>query len=115
MLPRATNTSSAICSIGSWGSCDGLLLTCDAIQHYGDYSNNNLPARLIMPFIGFPKTTVIGPFWLKLVTPQGSTLRDEFIRLLDLDFDSLCSAHGTLLKTDAHEAVRRAVARTFPG
>ena len=41
----------------------GVLLTCDAIQHYGDYSRNNLPARLIMPYIGFPRTTIVGPFW----------------------------------------------------
>ena len=40
----------------------GILLTCDAVQHYGDYSHNNLMARLAMPFIGFPKTTVLGPF-----------------------------------------------------
>jgi hypothetical protein len=43
----------------------GILLTCDAIQHYGDYRHNNLVARVFMPFIGFPKTTVVGPIWLK--------------------------------------------------
>ena len=92
----------------------GLLLTCDAIQHYGDYSNNNLPARLVMPFIGFRKTTLIGPIWLKLMTPQGANLRDEFARLLDWEFDRLLSAHGTLLASAARGAVRQAVARAFP-
>ena len=92
----------------------GLLLTCDAIQHYGDYSNNNMPARMIMPFIGFPKTTLIGPVWLKLMTPKGATLRSEFERLFELEFDSLLSAHGTLLDTGAGEAVHAAIARAFP-
>ena len=93
----------------------GLLVTCDAIQHYGDYSNNNLPARLMMPFIGFPKKTIIGPIWLKFMTPEGESLKDEFERLLTLDFDSLFSAHGTFLKSGAHAAVRRAFEETFGG
>lgn len=92
----------------------GVLLTCDAIQNYGDYSHNNLPARLIMPFIGFPKTTIIGPFWLKLVTPNGASLRGEFDRLLELEFDALLSAHGTFLQTGAHAAVEEAIERAFP-
>lgn len=93
----------------------GLLLTCDALQHYGDYSNNNLPARLMMPFIGFPKGTLIGPFWLKMMTPEGGSLRPEFERLLMLDFDALLAAHGTLLPSGAHQAVRRTVDKTFGG
>ena len=48
-----------------------ILVTCDAVQHYGDYTHNNLMARLAMPFIGFPKTTVLGPFWLKMMLPRG--------------------------------------------
>jgi hypothetical protein len=64
----------------------GLLLTCDGIQSYGDYTNNNLPARLVMPFIGFKKTTIIGPFWLKL---------------------------GQLVRSGAHAAVEAAVEKTF--
>lgn len=91
----------------------GLLLTCDALQHYGDYSNNNLPARLLMPLIGFPRTTLVGPIWLKLLTPPGESLEAEFERLLTLPFDSLLSAHGTYLRTGAHAAVASAVARAF--
>lgn len=92
---------------------DGLLLTCDAIQHYGDYSYNNLPARLLMPFIGFPRTTLVGPIWLKLMTPEGMSLRDEFERLAGLGFNALLSAHGTFLADGAREAVSAAVARAF--
>ncbi|MDJ0657699.1 MAG: hypothetical protein QNJ40_26300 [Xanthomonadales bacterium] len=91
----------------------GILLTCDAIQHYGDYSMQNLAARLVMPYVGFPKTTLVGPIWLKLMSPEGGTLESEFRRLLELEFDTLLSAHGTLLKTGAREAVSAAVAHAF--
>lgn len=92
----------------------GLLLTSDSIQHYGDYSNCNLMARIMMPRIGFPKTTLVGPIWLKVQTPEGGNLKAEFERLLELEFDALFSSHGTLLDTGAHAAVRRAVDKAFP-
>jgi len=92
----------------------GILLTCDALQHYGDYRHNNLLARLAMPFIGFPKTTVIGPIWLKMMTPEGGSLKGEFERLLAWQFDGLLSAHGSYLRTGAHSAVAAALSRSFP-
>jgi len=91
----------------------GLLITCDGIQHYGDYSHNNLPARIMMPIIGFPKTTIVGPMWVKMMTPKGRRLESEFRRLLEVDFDQLLSAHGTLLESGAHEACERAVDKMF--
>lgn len=91
----------------------GILLTCDAIQHYGDYSHNNFMARLAMPFIGFPKSTVLGPFWLKMMTSAGGSLRGEFDRLLKLDFDALIAAHGTYLPSGAKASVRQAVGKAF--
>ena len=91
----------------------GILFTCDAIQNYGDYSYNNIVAKILMPFIGFPRTTIIGPIWLKYQTPEDETLEPEFRRLLGLKFDRLLAAHGTLLKTGAHVAVERAVNKVF--
>ena len=93
---------------------NGLLLTCDAIQNYGDYKHNNLPARIMLPFIGFPKTTLVGPIWLKLMTREGSSLKQEFERLSALDFDALLSAHGSFLAHGARAAVQAAVERAFP-
>jgi hypothetical protein len=93
---------------------NGVLLTCDSLQHYGDYSNNNLAARIAMPFLGFPRTTVVGPIWLRAATPPGSSLRADFERILEQKFDALLGAHGTLLETGAHDAVRRAIAKAFP-
>jgi hypothetical protein len=92
----------------------GVLLTCDSIQHYGDYRHNTLIPRLVMPFIGFPRTTVVGPIWLKMMTPEGGSLKSEFERLLTLDFDRLLSAHGSLLESGARDAVARAVRKAFP-
>ena len=91
----------------------GLLITCDAIQNYGDYRHNNLPARLVLPLIGFPKTTLVGPIWVKVMTPEGGNLESEFRRLLELDFDQLLSAHGSFLASGAHAACERAVDKMF--
>ena len=91
----------------------GLLLTCDAIQHYGDYSHNNFLARIVLPLIGFPKTTLVGPIWLKMMTPDGASLESEFRRLLDLEFDQLLTGHGTLLESGAHASCARAIDKTF--
>jgi hypothetical protein len=91
----------------------GLLLTCDAIQNYGDYSYNNLPAKLLMPLIGFPRATIIGPIWLKFMTPEKQSLEAEFRKLLNLEFDRLLAAHGTLLETGAHAAVEKAIDKAF--
>ena len=92
----------------------GILLTCDSIQHYGDYRHNTLLARLAMPFVGFPKTTLVGPIWLRIMTPEGGSLKGEFERLLALDFDRLLSAHGSLIESGAKQAVAAAVRKAFP-
>jgi len=92
---------------------DGILITCDAIQHYGDYSYNNFLARVMMPFIGFPKTTIVGPIWLKLMTSEGGSLESDMRQLLDAKFDRLVSAHGTYLPNGAHQAVEKAIDKAF--
>jgi len=92
----------------------GVLLTCDSLQHYGDYSNNNLIARVAMPLVGFPRTTLVGPIWLRHATPTGGSLRADFERLLALDFDALLSAHGTFLASGAHAAAKLAVDKAIP-
>jgi hypothetical protein len=91
----------------------GVLLTCDSLQHYGDYSQHNILARLMMPFIGFPRRTVVGLFWLKFATPEGASLQPEFDRLLRFKFDALLAAHGTCLSNGAHASVQRAVDEAF--
>lgn len=90
-----------------------LLITVDGIQHYADASQCSFLARLIMPFIGFPLRMLIGPFWLKGLTPEGDSLREDFDRLLELDFDNLISAHGTICRGGAHDKVRTAIDLAF--
>ena len=91
----------------------GLLITCDAVQHYGDYRHASPVAKVLLPLLGFPKTTLVGPIWLKAVTPAGGTMRKDFERLLELQFDSLFAAHGSFLPDGAHCAVEAAVRKAF--
>ena len=92
---------------------DGVLLTCDALQHYGTFERHSLVARLTMPLMGFRKTLMIGPLWLKYMTPEGGSLRPDYERLLELPFDALISAHGTPLMNGAKTATRAAVDSAF--
>ena len=98
---------------GRAGRNRGLLVTCDAIQNYGDYRFNNLLMRILMPFVGFPKRTIVGPLWLKMMTPEDGHLEGEFRRLLKLDFDQLISAHGSFLSSGARASCERAIEAAF--
>ena len=92
---------------------NGTLITCDGLQHYGDYSRHSLLAKICMPLLGFPRTVVIGPMWKKALTKENGSLYPDFERLSQLPFDCLVSAHGTPLMAGAHAAVSRAIAAAF--
>lgn len=89
----------------------GILLVCDGLQYYGDFSRHSLVAKLLMPLMGFGRRMLVGPIWLKFLTKTGRTVKPDFERLLELPFDALISAHGTPLMTGAKAAVRTAVDR----
>jgi hypothetical protein len=91
----------------------GILFTCDAIQHYGDFRYVTFFMRWLMPLMGFTKGTIIGPPWLKGLTPEGGTLRGEFDQLLTLQFDKLLGAHGSFLSSGAHASVAKAIEKAF--
>lgn len=91
----------------------GILLTCDSLQHYGDYRFNSFMARMFMPFIGFKKDTVIGPIWRKFMEADAAVLEQEFCQLLNWEFRLLLSAHGSLSRNNAHERVRIAIERAY--
>lgn len=93
----------------------GVLITCDSLQHYGDFGRHSPLARIVMRLFGFSRTTLVGPLWLKQLTPRGGSLHPDFKRLLQLEFEHLISAHGTALRGGAHAAVEKAVRRAFPG
>jgi hypothetical protein len=94
----------------------GILLTCDAVQSYATpphTPHTNWLTRLLMPLIGFPRRTLIGPIWVKLLVEDKDAIHAEFERLLSLDFDQLLSAHGTFLSENAHAQVAQAIRKMF--
>lgn len=94
----------------------GILLTVDALQSYTTaphYPHTNLLTRLMMPRIGFPKKTLIGPIWVKRLVNDREGIKREFQRLLELPFDKMLSAHGTFLETGAKAEVKHAYETMF--
>ncbi len=91
----------------------GVLIGCDALQYYADRRFCSLFARVFMPLMGFPLRLIIGPLWLKAMTPTGSSLRPDFERLQALEFKHYIAAHGSLLRDNAQSAVREAVENTL--
>lgn len=93
-----------------------VLITCDAIQSYATpphTPHTNWLSRLVMPLIGFPKKTLIGPVWVKLLVTDKAGIEADFERLLALEFDQLIAAHGTFVKSGAHMEVENAVKSYF--
>ena len=93
-----------------------LLVTCDSLQYYPDRRFCSLLARVAMPLMGFPlRRVIIGPLWLKAMTPEGGSLESDFDNILALDFDNLVPGHGALRRHDAKDSVRDAVAAVYGG
>lgn len=93
-----------------------VLLTCDGVQSYSTpphTPHTNAFTRFMMPFIGFPKKTIVGPVWVKLLVEDKDGIHKEFKRLLEWEFDQLLAAHGTFLPTKAHAEVTAAVDKMF--
>ena len=93
-----------------------VLLTCDAIQSYATFPHmpqTNWLARRILPLLGFKRTTLIGPLWMKLAVKDRDGIKAEFERLLSFEFDQLLAAHGTFLPQNAHAELEQAFAKTF--
>ena len=88
-----------------------LLVTCDSVQHYDGDTLISTLGKLVMYPMGFFTPCVIGPIWLKAVTPPGGSMRADFERVMALDSDNLISAHGTPKLGGAKEALARNVER----
>ncbi len=91
----------------------GLLVTCDSVQHHVGTPMCSIIAKLVLRAMGFVKPMNIGPPWRKIMTPEGGSLRPDFERLLELDFDQAVGAHGTVCRTGAKAALRTSVERVF--
>ena len=90
-----------------------LLITTDALQNWEHVENCSFLASILVKvvFMGQAKP---GPFWVKAVKRRGgTTLVDDYRRLLELDFDNLLSGHGQPLLGGAREKARASIERTF--
>ena len=92
----------------------GLLITCDAVQHWAPHPLMSAGARLITWLLGFHHPAQLGPPWRKVMTPPGGSLRPDFERLAALPFESLIGGHGGLLRSDAATALRASIERNYP-
>lgn len=88
-----------------------LLITCDSVQNYQHDSLISPLGKVVMFPMGFFTPCVIGPLWLKMVTPKGGSLRADFQRVLDLDFANLIAGHGTPRLGDAKQALAANVSK----
>jgi hypothetical protein len=91
----------------------GLLITCDAVQHWAPHSLMSTGARVITKLMGFQHPAQIGPPWRKINTPAGGSLKADFERMANLGFNRLIGGHGGLLASGADHALRETIARTF--
>ena len=94
-----------------------VLLTCDAVQSYS--TPPHMPhtagwAQKLFSLIGFTRDTIIGPIWIKKMALDRKGLREEFVRILKMDFDQLLSSHGTFVEGGAHQELQRAFDKVFP-
>ena len=93
----------------------GILVTCDSVQNWPNFSGCSLPAKLIMKLMGFLGAANIGPGWIKAAKPETSgQLAADFDRLLEKEFKHLLSGHGVPLRDSAHRDLRATVDRIRP-
>ena len=63
-----------------------------------------------MSLFGFSMRMLIGPVWKKRLTPEGGTIRGDFERLLELEFEHLIPGHGSVRRDGARKQLRNTVA-----
>lgn len=91
----------------------GLLITTDSVQYHSDWRYFSRFTKFVFKLLGFKLGLNIGPPWLKRVTPKGGSLKGDFERLLQQDFDVLVAAHGSPLKQGAKNALRAELETVF--
>ena len=90
--------------------CSGILITCDSLQNMmgpDEYFNDH--AAESKRRLGFFHKATVAPGWLKYAEPK----THDLVRLKELKFRHLLSAHGEPLLNDAHEAVCATMGRLF--
>lgn len=92
---------------------NNLLITTDSVQYHGDWSYFTWFTKLAFKILGFKLGMNIGGPWLKRVTPKGSSLKQDFEQLLQLDFDAVIAAHGMLIDKNAKALLQQEVMERF--
>ncbi|MFT5353876.1 MAG: hypothetical protein ACI9KE_001076 [Polyangiales bacterium] len=92
---------------------DGLLITCDCVQHWVNTDGCSFLGRGATHMLGFIKPAQIGPPWRKAMTPAGGSLEPDFERLAALPFDQLIAGHGVLLESGARDRLKETMVRVF--
>lgn len=92
----------------------GILITCDAVQHWTTTKGCSPIARVAAHLIGFRRRAAqIGPPWRKRMTPDGGSLKSDFERLAELNFTHLIAAHGEPLIDTARQDLIATIRATF--
>lgn len=85
----------------------GVLVTCDAYQHWANYDGCSALAKVVAKLAGFGPT-VIGPMWLK---KAGREVARDFEALGGLRFRHLVPGHGNVLRDGAFDGLRTALGK----
>lgn len=78
----------------------GILVSCDSLQNYlapDEYFSDE--SRKAMTGMGFFQPANLGPLWMQVNEPQ----REDFIRLLELEFRHVLPGHGSPLRDTAKD------------
>ncbi len=92
---------------------DGVLITCDSVQNWLNTKGCSVMAKVAMRLMGFVKPAQIGPPWRKMMTPEGGSLKPDFERLADLNFEHLIPGHGRPIKGGANALLRATIQRVY--
>ncbi|WP_439135666.1 hypothetical protein [Pseudomaricurvus sp.] len=90
-----------------------LLITTDSVQYHADWSYFSWLTKTAFKLLGFKTGINIGPPWLKRVTPENGSMKSDFEKLLQLDFDALIGAHGLLLENGSQQTLDEEIQSAF--
>lgn len=90
-----------------------LLITTDSVQYWSDWKYVSPLSKFFLFLMGFRLKLFIGVAWVKKVSKQKNSLKNDFSKLLELDFNSLVAAHGNVLKDTAKNELVKKVNQYF--
>jgi len=85
----------------------GIVISGDCLQNWGKTDRYfSLPAKILMPIMGFIKPHNIGPGWRKVAKPDTAEIKAN----LDIEFAHVLPAHGAPVIGDAKDRYAPALA-----